>query len=348
MQSSQALHATRKETTREEALALLRQIAPLLKQAARLVPRDGELAQGLRQSAREADSMVQELYELVHPSGIRSLRVSPDGTYLFTGDDSGCVRRWDTATRKLETEVVLGTCRRLHSLAIASDGTALVTGSVDVHSLQHHVKIAGGHGQMVHGVAYGANRFITGSKDCTVKVWDYATMKCVQTFGGHGDTVVAVDILPDGSVGVSASLDGTVRTWDLVRNRQRFVMNTTDSKIHCVALSRDGRFIAAGQSGGCICLWDGIGGEVIVRYYNPGVAVSSIVFSPDGAYLYAGTAHGKVSAWNTASGSRTASFKWNRVDSVLLSIPDSGDTIYAACGSAVIPLSAPALIPIIE
>src|SRR5205823_10088998 len=44
------------------------------------------------------------------------------------------------------------------------------------------------------------------------------------TLTGHGGTVRALAITPDGQHGVSGSADGTLRLWDLDRQTERFVI----------------------------------------------------------------------------------------------------------------------------
>ena len=64
-------------------------------------------------------------------------------------------------------------------------------------------------------------RLLSGSDDCTLKVWDERALRmrggadtdtCSATLVGHTSLVMALAVLPDRRV-ASGSYDGTVRVW---------------------------------------------------------------------------------------------------------------------------------------
>ena len=58
-------------------------------------------------------------------------------------------------------------------------------------------------------------RLLTGGDDRTLKYWDVATGKLLDSFAGHADTVTCVAFSHDGRRAVSGSYDRTVRLWGL-------------------------------------------------------------------------------------------------------------------------------------
>ena len=54
---------------------------------------------------------------------------------------------------------------------------------------------------------------VSGSKDCTLKVWDVRSGKLKEDLPGHKDEVYAVDWSPDGAKVGSGGKDKAVRIW---------------------------------------------------------------------------------------------------------------------------------------
>ena len=58
-------------------------------------------------------------------------------------------------------------------------------------------------------------RALSGSYDQTLKLWDLASGRTLQTFSGHRDWVQSVAFSPDGRRALSGSVDTTLRLWKL-------------------------------------------------------------------------------------------------------------------------------------
>ncbi len=56
---------------------------------------------------------------------------------------------------------------------------------------------------------------ISGSDDQTVKIWDFKTGECLNTFIGHNGFITSVIITPDGKYIISGSSDKTIKMWDI-------------------------------------------------------------------------------------------------------------------------------------
>ena len=107
--------------------------------------------------------------------------------------------------RKLQLEPPVRRSKRLHgggrsSLRQADSGPS---------SCQHTLV---GHTRAVCSLVVCGDKLISGSADCTIKVWDLFTWTCVKTIMGHEHSIVALRIA--GFKLVSASPDKTVRVWD--------------------------------------------------------------------------------------------------------------------------------------
>jgi len=60
---------------------------------------------------------------------------------------------------------------------------------------------------------------VSGSSDCTIKVWNASTGECLRTLVGHDSLVRALALDPASGRLVSASYDKVVKVWDLRTGR---------------------------------------------------------------------------------------------------------------------------------
>ena len=189
-----------------------------------------------------------------HTSWVNSVRFSPDGSTLATGDADGTVRLWDAVTGTLQRTLPKQGAS-VRSVAFSPDGKTLASAS----------------GARVH-------------------LWDVAAGSLRDTFGRHTNTVISLMYTADGGTLASVSDDGTVRLWNMATGTSR---NTLEHpNIASAAFSPDGSMIATG-GGLLLRLWDATDGTLrnsytYNKYYN--TAIVSVAYSADGKTLAVGTA----------------------------------------------------------
>ncbi|PSC75649.1 phospholipase A-2-activating [Micractinium conductrix] len=158
----------------------------------------------------------------------------------------------------------------VRSLAVTPNG-ALLTGSRDKtiklwregpDGAFHEESTLVGHTDFVSALAYAppgvlpgcpGGAVVSGSRDCTVIVWDLASAEPVQKLEGHQYQVSSVLVTPEGDV-VSASLDKTIRVW---RDGQcTATLEGHEAAVLCLAQLPNGDLLSG--SGDCtIRVWSG-------------------------------------------------------------------------------------------
>ncbi|KAK6529885.1 hypothetical protein TWF281_009041 [Arthrobotrys megalospora] len=184
------------------------------------------------------------------------------------------------------------------------------------HTLQQTLE---GHSGAVSALAFSSDgkRVASGSRDCTVKIWDTATGALQQTLKGHDDRISEVLFSPNGNV-VAFGAE-TAKLWEVTTGALQRTLEGDGTFIGLATLSPDGKLLASGLFGGEIELWDTTNGTLRHTLQNSGSAFSymstrhagvcALVFSPDGERLTAASTKysGKevaVTTWDAATGAR--------------------------------------------
>ena len=151
-----------------------------------------------------------------------SLCFAQDGKHFYSLRDGTRIQRWSTATGRGEGGFRdLGIKVSSFMPASAEDKiiAGMETGEVVVYLAGSGFNVATlrGHTAAVRAVSGGPdeNVWVTGSDDCSLKVWDIAGQRCLATLEGHAAPIRAVRIFANGSMAASGSSDGSVRLWGL-------------------------------------------------------------------------------------------------------------------------------------
>jgi len=120
-----------------------------------------------------------------------------------------------------------------------------------------------------------------------------------RTFEGHGNSILAAAVFPDGRRMVTSSGDKTLRLWDLEDGVVLRIMEGHHFCVRKVAVSRDGKFIASGDDGGELIAWNGDGGPLTQPIKIHFKRISSLDFSPDSTFLASGSFDTTAELWNT-------------------------------------------------
>jgi hypothetical protein len=187
------------------------------------------------------------------------------------------------------------------------------------------LRILSGHRDKVTSVVFSTDgKFIlSSSTDNTMRLWDTASGRLIQSFEGHCSPVTSVAFSPDGRFILSGSSDNTIRLWETASGRFIQSFEGHSDSVTSVAFSPDGKFILSGSSDNTARLWETISGRFIQSFEGHGKSVTSVAFSPDGKFILSGSDDKILRSWETASGKIMHSFEGhsNSVTSVVFS-PD--------------------------
>ncbi|KIM24258.1 hypothetical protein M408DRAFT_243234 [Serendipita vermifera MAFF 305830] len=164
-----------------------------------------------------------------------------------------------------------------------------------------------GHKDAVLSVDFSPDgrRIVSGSRDCTIRVWDVETGKVVLgPLQSHNDAILCVSFSSDGRRIVSGAWDCTIRVWDAERGETILgpLKGHTDA-ILSVKFSPDGRRIVSGSEDRTIRIWDTETGETVLDplkgHKN---SVYSVSFSPDGRKIASGSGDHTIRVWDAETG----------------------------------------------
>jgi WD40 repeat protein len=168
----------------------------------------------------------------------------------------------------------------------------------------------------------------------TIKLWDAATGKELQTFSFELE-VSGLAFSPDSSmlaVGTNAASLYDVATGRQLRAFPEVVTLPNGWVLGGgmnVAFSPDGKKLAGGMMGGTAILWDVASGEKVQVFSDPSKDASpysSLAFSPDGNIL--AHAHKRVSLWDVTTGDLIRALP---VESNLVMFLSDGKTVRTMC-----------------
>ena len=104
--------------------------------------------------------------------------------------------------------------------------------------------------------ATNAPRFLTGSADATVRLWDAHQPTSLSTWSQSSIPIGAVTWLAGSTIAAIGLQNGTVVLWNSATKQVLLTLSTASTAVNALSWSRDGRYLAAGASDHQIYVWD--------------------------------------------------------------------------------------------
>ena len=175
--------------------------------------------------------------------------------------------------------------------------------SIDT-ALTPTIQLFRGHINAVGTVAWSPDGayILTGSDDCTARVWDARTGENTLIFV-HTAPVTAVAWSPDSMCILTASGDGIARIWNATTGNTVFSLNHT-APVTAVAWSPDSTCILTASCDATVHTWDTRSGERILTLTLNGW-ITAVAWSPDSTCILTASDDATTHIWNAATGKKT-------------------------------------------
>ncbi|HEX9924605.1 MAG TPA: protein kinase [Anaerolineae bacterium] len=258
-------------------------------------------------------------------TGMQGLAFTPDGSAILSGSNDGIVILWDAHTGQIIHQIDVGldeSSGSLREIVISPDGLTAISGiessemllwDLSTGELLRRYPVDGG----VQTVAFHPNggSVFVGTGTSTLIQLELQTGEILNTFTGHNEVILDVEVLANGRYAISASVDKTLRLWELERGQVMRRFAEPGVLLFEVDLSPDGRTALSGSNDGTVTLWNVETGEMIRRFTDD-QPVMAVTYSPDGKTALTGGGYrfaqkiesGHIILWDVETGEEIRRF----------------------------------------
>ncbi len=148
---------------------------------------------------------------------------------------------------------------------------------------------------------------LSGSEDCTIKLWDTYHKKCDLTLKKHNETITSIALSPYNEYFISGAVENLMLVWKVDTNK--LVKRIKAKKVICLAVSPDGKYFVAGTYENTIEVRTFPKGELIKEIRGHEKIVRSVTISPDGKYIISGSLDNTIKKWSFFTGNHILTIK---------------------------------------
>lgn len=282
-------------------------------------------------------------------SAIREINWSSRGPQIISHSADNTISICNIKTN--ETQILCDHIDQKNAVSLSPDGHHMAVG-MD-HNIQIYNYTTGSlqrvlieHTSGVTLIRWSADssKFISGSLDGTIRMWDAKTGEQLQVLrnainwlnphdwllnfmGKSINRVHDVSWTPDGKyIAFSESRDNVIRIWDVEQQTVIREFGGHADAVLSLDWSPDGQWLASGSINGRICMHHRDGKVHVLKGHNGNI--TSVSFSHDGKYLASGSTDQSIRLWSTEtqqelqvlpSPTHARSVKWAPDDTALVS-----------------------------
>lgn len=144
-------------------------------------------------------------------------------------------------------------------MCLQFDENVLITGSYDCTVKVWDIKTGKelrtleGHTSGIRSLQFDDQKLMTGSMDNTTKLWNWRTGECLRTFNAHTGGVISVNF--DAHYVASGSMDHTIRVFDSM-SKQTFLLKGHTDWVNAVKVDSESRTLISASDDCTVRLWD--------------------------------------------------------------------------------------------
>ena len=201
-----------------------------------------------------------------------------------------------------------------------------------------------GHSLAVTSVCFSPDgkRFVSGSEDKTLKIWDTQTGQELLTLTLAERSSLerlskfwSVAFSPDGKKIASGSggfpEGGWITVWDADTGKEMLTFGHESGLMNSVSFSPDGTQFVSGSSDSTLKIWDTVSSEPLQTLRGHSSDVWSVNFSPDGKWIVSGSEDQTLMVWNVATGQPLLKLAGHKAPVISVSFSSDGQRIVSGC-----------------
>ena len=251
-----------------------------------------------------------EITALGHTNTINSFSIK--NNILVSGSNDGTVSLWNIETGK---QIYSFFCQQevqavaIYHQSIAGSGfdRTITSWNLSDKTLERIIskhRNQNSHDDVIYALISSNKEdlLISGSADCTIKVWNSITGNLKFTLHGHADTVNTLAISSCDRFLISGSADRTIRIWNLTTPfKDPHVIKGHSYEVTAVAVTPDGKYFISAARDNYLKIWCMKTIKVIYAVKSNIDNINSIAASRDSKTIAVGNTNGTVQLWDLAT-----------------------------------------------
>ena len=278
-----------------------------------------------------------------HASNVLAVAFGANGhTLLSASEDHRTVKVWDTESgRETQTITEADSIETQIAVAFSADARMVASSSGDKQVLVRDINHAGAmnprvlatRSSGVYATAFSDDKkwFASGSKDNTIRLWETATGRELQSTEAQIGFITTLAFSPDSKLLAAGGLSGAIKLYDVFTGRELRRLDGHTEGVNSLAFNPLGQ-LASASNDHTIKLWDVDTGKELRTFAGHTGEVQSVAFSPDGRWLASASADKTIKIWDATTGSEAHTL--NGHNGIVFSVAFSPDGQVLASASA--------------